>query len=136
MDAGAGQHRADRYLSVGNIQVKLVAAPVLQVSMTILLCADVALPRQIAQHPGQFLMALPLNTRTALGSLGLAKRTLGACTFALLCGPLLRLLLLLLLLRRFRKTLPRRNRRRIPGNMSDEPLVLRGGNHRLMQLLR
>jgi hypothetical protein len=43
-------------------------------------------------------MALPLNTRTALGSLGLAKRTLGACTFALLCGPLLGLVLLLLFL--------------------------------------
>ena len=76
MDAGAGQHRADRYLSVGNIQVKLVAAPVLQVSMTILLCADVALPRQLAEHPGQFLMALPLNTRTALGNFGLGKSIL------------------------------------------------------------
>src|ERR1700676_3690464 len=138
MDAGAGQHRADRYLSVGNIQVKLVAAPVLQVSITILLCADVALPWQLAQHPGQFLMALPLNTRTALGAFGLGNSTLGACALALLCGPLLRLLLLpplRLLLLRFRKTLPRRNRSRITGNMSDESLVLRGGNHRLMQLL-
>src|ERR1700680_4812915 len=124
MDAGAGQPRADRYLSVGNSQVKLVAAPVLQVSMTILLCADVALPRQLAEHPGQFLMALPLNTRTALGNFGLGKSTLGACALALLCGPLigLVLLLLLLLLCRFRKTLPRWNRRRITGNMSDESL--------------
>src|ERR1700736_1037972 len=139
MDAGAGQHRADRHLSVGNIQVKLVAAPVLQVSMTILLCADVALPRQLAEHPGQFLMALPLNTRTARGSFGLGRSTLGACALALLCGPLLRLLLLLpllLLLLRFRKTLPRRNRSRITGNMPDQSLVLGGGNHRLMQLLR
>src|SRR5260370_8103598 len=96
MYAGAGQHRADRYLSVGNIQVKLVAAPVLQVSMTILLCADVALPRQIVEHPRQFLMALPLNTRTALGSFALGKGTLGACALALLCAPLLRLLLPLL----------------------------------------
>src|SRR5216684_8860773 len=106
MDAGAGQHRADRYLSVGNIQVKLVAAPVLQVSMTILLCADVALPRQVAEHPGQFLMALPLNTRTALGSFRPGKSTLGACALALLGGPLL-LLFLLLLLSGFRKMLPR-----------------------------
>src|SRR5260370_26366458 len=136
MYAGAGQHGADGYLSVGNIQVKLVAARVLQVSMTILLCADVALPRQLAEHPGQFLMALPLNTRTARGNFGLGKSTLGACALALLDGPLLGLVLLLLLLFRFRKTLPRWNRGRIPGNMSDESLVLRGGNHRLMQLLR
>src|ERR1700730_11780255 len=46
--------------------------------MTILLCADVALPRQVAEHPGQFLMALPLNTRSALGNFGLGKSTLGA----------------------------------------------------------
>src|SRR5258708_20349098 len=141
MYTGAGQHRADRYLSVGHIQVQLVAAPVLQVSMTILLCADVALPWQLAEHPGQFLMALPLNTRTALGAFGLGNRTLGVCALAPLGGPLLGLVLLLLLLllpllRRFRKTLPRWNRRRITGNMSDESLVLGGGNHRLMQLLR
>jgi len=57
-------------------------------------------------------MALPLNTRTALGNFGLGKSTLGACALALLDGPLLGLvllLLLLLLLFRFRKTLPRWN---------------------------
>src|ERR1700732_2829074 len=86
-------------------------------------------------------MALPLNTRTALGAFGLGNSTLGACALAQLGGPLLGLVLLLLLLllpllRRFRKTLPRRNRGRITGNMSDESLVLRGGNHSLMQLLR
>ena len=98
--AGAGQHSADRHLSVGHVKVKLVTTPVLLVTLAVLLGSYVTLPGQFAQHPRQLLMTLPLDARTALGGFSSGKTTWGMFVPALLY----RLLFLLLLVRLFRKT--------------------------------
>src|SRR5947209_5566549 len=128
MHAGAGQHGADRQLAVGHVQMKLVAAPVLILSLAVLFGANVALPRQIAQHLLQFLTSLPLDSRTALRSLGFAKGAWGTFGLRLPAGPLL-------LFSRLRETLARRDCGRIARNMPDQALALGSGDDRLMQLL-
>jgi hypothetical protein len=67
MQAGTGEQRADGELSIGDIEMKLVAAPVLFVPLAAFLGADIALKRQLAQHAIQLLMALPLQPSAPIG---------------------------------------------------------------------
>jgi hypothetical protein len=101
--AGAGQHRADRNLSVGYVQVEFVTAPVVLVSLAVLLGPDVALPRQVGDHLLQFLVPLALDTSPPLACLGAARRSLGPSGLPRLA--LSPLFLRLLASDRFRKSL-------------------------------
>src|SRR5580658_5170415 len=92
MHAGAGQHGADRKLSVGDVQMKLVAAPVLLLALAVLFGADIALPRQFFQHAVQFLMALALDAGTALTGFDSGETATRAFLPAPLCTSRLRLL--------------------------------------------
>ena len=73
MHAGTAEIAADRDLPIGNVKVQFVSAPVMLVTLAILLNADVALLRQLGQHLVQGLVALAFNARTALGRLGAGK---------------------------------------------------------------
>eukprot|EP00456_Euglypha_rotunda_P011502 TRINITY_DN13025_c0_g1_i6.p1 TRINITY_DN13025_c0_g1~~TRINITY_DN13025_c0_g1_i6.p1 ORF type:complete len:168 (-),score=29.24 TRINITY_DN13025_c0_g1_i6:225-728(-) len=164
MDTGAGEDRADWDLPVGGIQMQFVASPPVQVSLAIHLRPDVAAPRQLFEHFGQRLEALPLDPGATLGGFGAGEGALGLGLFALpgfgsalglgvglvlgfpFClgfdfgfGAPLLLGLLLLLFRFFVRllfiedglwdTLPGWDGRGVAGDVADEPLTLRGGDH-------
>ena len=77
MDAGAGQYGTDRQLRVSDIEMQLIAAPVLLQPLAALLGANVALLRQIGQHSGEFLMALPHQAGAAFPRLGFLNEAFG-----------------------------------------------------------
>jgi hypothetical protein len=136
--ARAGEHGADGELSIGDVEMEFVTAPVLLVPLAAGLDADVALPRKLFQHPFQLLMALPLDPLSVLSSFLFGKNvffSLSRTWFAGLLFRLLRPLSLRPLQDRFGKTFPYQDRRRVPGDVSDQALLLRCRDHRCMQLL-
>ena len=83
MDTGTGQDRADVHLSIGDVQMEVVPAPVLLVPLAVLLGADVSLLGQIGQHGGQGLMRLPLDAFAPVAGRGLGKGSPGRLDFLL-----------------------------------------------------
>lgn len=124
--ARAAENGADRDLAVGDIKVELVATPMLLMALTAFLDADVALPRQIAQHRFQGLAALPLDARSPFRGFAAGETAFGSLGF-----------LGLLFLRggAFRKAFARGNGRGIARDMTDKALLLGGFDDGGMQLL-
>src|SRR4051812_41651787 len=65
MDVGSAQDHADRYLAVGHIEMKLVATPVMLVSLRRSLYSDGTGSRYFGHHLLQRHLALALDLRTS-----------------------------------------------------------------------
>src|SRR5450432_3756017 len=133
MNAGAGQYGADGELSVGHIEMELVATPDELGALTALLDAVVAELRQVFQHALQLLFALALDACAVVGKLTAFCWSFGTFADSAFLG-------CFLLCRRCLgaggQRFPHWNRRGITGNVSDETFGLSSGDHRFVQLLR
>src|ERR1039457_5321876 len=116
--------------------MELVAAPVFLIPMAVLLGPDIALLRQIGQHGGEFLLALLLHAGAALPGFGSGESALQVLGLAPLGFLLLFLGGPLLLHQRFRDTLPCRDGRRIPSDVSERAWSLVGFVYGRMMVLR
>src|SRR5947207_10199042 len=120
--------------------MQFVPTPVLLVALAILLCAAIALPRQIRQHIRQFHAALPRDTGFRLRDVGtLSSFIAGVRPTAR--SPLARLTLRLGCLPGFlrpclRITFPRLDGRRVAGYVADQTVLLGLPNQGLVDELR